>query len=197
MVLINFFRLSQARKKRTDPATLRSVSEISGFVETGSYALHGSVQPGITSCDISVSNPSLIVTGGVDGTVNVFDMKEKKLAATLSGHTKKVNQVLFHKQRNAVVSASADKTARVWVSDGGDYQCVHVLKGHSASVAGIDIHPTGEYVLSAGADAGWALWDIPTGEEIFKSPVLPNQKPYFFQNLFFKLDVLFRQTLQY
>ena len=41
--------------------------------------------------------------------------------ATLEGHSKKVNRVLFHPEEDVIFSASADKTARIWRNTASGY----------------------------------------------------------------------------
>ena len=55
-----------------------------------------------------------ILTGGVDRNAVVFDRQEGKIVTTLQGHTKKVSAVLFHPQQDMLLTASQDKTVRLW-----------------------------------------------------------------------------------
>ncbi len=59
-----------------------------------------------------------IATGGVDKTVLVFDRAEGKEKAKLAHHSKRVTDVLFHPTQDAILSASQDKTALLWVAAG-------------------------------------------------------------------------------
>ncbi|KAG0007077.1 Elongator subunit elp2 [Modicella reniformis] len=72
------------------------------------------------------------------------DSSRRGVRATLQGHTARVNCVAFvnkgHEldQKNvAMVSGSADKTARVWKRRGESWTCSAVLEGHTGSVVTI------------------------------------------------------------
>ena len=80
--------------------------------------LHGASQPGVLCLDVSKKDESQIVTGGVDGTAVVFNRGSGQITSTLSGHSKKVTDVLFHPTEDLIFTASADNTARVWALQG-------------------------------------------------------------------------------
>ncbi|KAF8934778.1 Elongator subunit elp2 [Dissophora ornata] len=76
-----------------------------------------------------------------------MDSARRGVRATLQGHTARVNCVAFlnrgHElgQKNvAIVSGSADKTARVWKRQGdNNWTCSAVLEGHTGSVVTIGV----------------------------------------------------------
>eukprot|EP00693_Jakoba_libera_P002861 EC692963.1.p1 GENE.EC692963.1~~EC692963.1.p1 ORF type:complete len:212 (+),score=47.81 EC692963.1:46-636(+) len=107
-------RLSSARKHRKISKTVASPEEIASFEVQSSNPIHSTSQPGILCVDVSVSNPSLIATGGMDHKAVVFDQTAGQVVATMSGHTKPVTSVVFHPSEDILLTSSADKTARVW-----------------------------------------------------------------------------------
>ncbi|KAG0347830.1 Elongator subunit elp2 [Podila humilis] len=75
-----------------------------------------------------------------------MDSARRGVVATLQGHSARVNCVNFinrgHEldQKNvAIVSGSADKTARVWKKQGQEWICSAVLQGHTGSVVTIGV----------------------------------------------------------
>ena len=77
--------------------------------------LHETGSPGILSLDVSAKNSSMIVTGGKDKNVTVFNKDAEQVTAILKGHTKKVNRVIYHPtSEDTVISASHDSTIRLW-----------------------------------------------------------------------------------
>jgi len=56
----------------------------------------------------------MIVTGGMDKTAVVFDRSTGKQVATLKGHSKRVNKVIYHPTEATVITCSADSSVRVW-----------------------------------------------------------------------------------
>ncbi|MBT5711428.1 hypothetical protein HOI71_10330, partial [Candidatus Poribacteria bacterium] len=60
-----------------------------------------------------------LISGGADGTVWVWDMRDRTAAATLTGHVGPVRYVAFGADGRRFVSGSEDGTVREWVIEGG------------------------------------------------------------------------------
>ncbi len=131
--------------------------------------LHKTSPPGISCLDIHPSK-ELIVTGGLDSDISLFNTQTRKLVAKLSGHSKRVNDVVFHPTDDLVFSCSQDKTVRVWNGDNeGHYTAGHVIsRAHTDDVVGISLHATGDYIASASNDKTWAFHDIRSGTTLTK-----------------------------
>jgi len=155
--------LSKGRKKRVVAPSQATAEQIAKYTNEGSFPLHGASQPGVLCLDISKKDESQIVTGGVDGTAVVFNRGSGQITSTLSGHSKKVTDVLFHPTEDLIITASADNTARVWALQGKDYSTAVQLKCHSAEVSAATLHPTGDYLVTGSMDSTWGFWDIHTG----------------------------------
>eukprot|EP00727_Mastigamoeba_balamuthi_P007643 m51a1_g35 putative u-box domain-containing protein 72-like (510) ;mRNA; f:133993-136356 len=164
--------LSAGRRKRVISETLKKPEELKEYAVRGSHPVHKASTPGILCVDAHQTRrdgPS-VATGGADGDVVLFDPDKGSVAATLSGHSRRVTAVKFHPTEAAVLSASADRTARVWTAkaDGG-YEAAQVLRGHEAEVVGLSVHVTGDYVATASLDRTWAMWDVRTGALVTRS----------------------------
>jgi WD40 repeat protein/serine/threonine protein kinase len=80
---------------------------------------------------------------------------------TLKGHTSHVSSAAFSPDGDRVVTASADRTARVWnVTTGA---VLVVLQGHTAQVSSAAFSPDGFRVVTASADRTARVWDARTG----------------------------------
>ena len=79
----------------------------------------------------------------------------------LVGHTDRVNSSSFSRDGKLIVSASSDKTVRIWSVSTG--QILRILKGHSKSVNFATFSPDGYYVVSASHDKTLILWDVVSG----------------------------------
>jgi WD40 repeat protein len=84
------------------------------------------------------------------------------LIRTLTGHSGGVNAVAIVPGGFLVVSASNDKTLRVWELETG--QLVHILKGHSDRVTAVAIAPDGRRAVSAARDKTLRIWELETGQ---------------------------------
>ena len=63
----------------------------------------------------------------------------------------------------ALLSASADKTLRVWRGE----TCAATMDGaHEGEIAAVSAHPTGAYAVSFGTDGSWAFHDVGAAETL-------------------------------
>lgn len=103
---------------------------------------------------------SLVVSGGCDKDLRVWDVKSGYCIYTLRGHTSTIRclKVLHH--RPIAVSGSRDCTIRVWDVQRG--RQLRVLEGHESSVRSLDV--CGNKVVTGSYDTTCRLWDVDTGE---------------------------------
>jgi len=160
--------LSQGRKKRQPNPDLATVDSLQEYKVVSSNNPHKASAPGVLCLDIHPLQQELIVTGGVDASVIVFNHETGKIVSTLNGHTKRVNDVLCHPSGDVIISCSQDKTARVWRASSGSYAPAHVAKIHTEEVTGISLHATGDYFATSSLDRSWGFHDIHTGACLLK-----------------------------
>ena len=91
----------------------------------------------------------------------VPDLRERNI---LRGHHGRVNSAAFSPDGTHVVTASNDKTARIW--DAATGKAVAVLSGHNDRLESAAFSPDGARVITASADMTARLWDTATGTEI-------------------------------
>ena len=80
---------------------------------------------------------------------------------TLEGHSDHVRAVALHADGRRAVSASDDKTLKVWDLESG--ACLRTLEGHSDQVWAVALHPDGRRAVSASADKTLKVWDLENG----------------------------------
>jgi WD40 repeat protein len=85
------------------------------------------------------------------------------LIRTLEGHPTNVNGVALSPNRRCAVSASGDKTLKVWDLETG--RELRTLQGHSGRVIGVAVSPDGRWAVSAG-DVTLKVWHLETGEAV-------------------------------
>ncbi|KAF2025395.1 F-box/WD repeat-containing protein pof1 [Setomelanomma holmii] len=101
----------------------------------------------------------LLVSGGCDRDVRVWNLATGYPQFTLRGHTSTV-RCLKMSDANTAISGSRDTTLRIWDLKKG--MCKHVLIGHQASVRCLEIH--GDIVVSGSYDTTAKIWSISEGK---------------------------------
>lgn len=85
------------------------------------------------------------------------------LLNTLTGHTEAVWQALPTPDGKRAVSASVDKTLKVWDLASG--LATGTLKGHGGGVRSVAVSPDGHWLISASWDQSLKVWDLESGRE--------------------------------
>jgi WD40 repeat protein len=80
----------------------------------------------------------------------------------LKGHEGSVNSANFSRNGKFIVTAGADKTARIWDFSGKQLE---VLRGHEGSVRSANFSPDGQLIVTASFDGTARVWDN-LGKEI-------------------------------
>ncbi|CCO27884.1 pre-mRNA-processing factor 19 [Rhizoctonia solani AG-1 IB] len=193
-------KLSSARRKRKAPASYVSTAQVRTFKpKTTISSLHSASTAGINSLAISsvtppdggnADEPSLFLTGGNDKIVQLYDRTAGRVLASLKGHTKKVTHVAFcetggESLNRTLLSASADKTARVWSHDtaSGEYIPKHTVKLHKGEITGLAVHPTRSLFALASADKTYSIHSLSTFQSVYQSPILTDPPPEAFTSL--------------
>ncbi len=114
-------------------------------------------------------NGKLLVSGGNDNTVRVWDVATRRLLKTLRGHAGRVQACAFAPGNAWVLSGSHDRLAKIWSIAGYEELRVFqglVLEGHRDAILGADFSPDGRRIVSASRDRSAKLWDTGTGREL-------------------------------
>jgi WD40 repeat protein len=96
--------------------------------------------------------------GPKDTLVRVFDTAGGKELQVFADHAGAIRSLAFAADNRTLLSASADKTARL-----SDVGVVSVLEAHPGGVRCLAIHSNGTQLLSGGADKTVKLWDLAKG----------------------------------
>src|SRR5436190_1221415 len=119
------------------------------------------------------SHGKLIAASGANGTIAIWSVVDQnpKLLYTLTGHTKKVNNLTWWGDKTSaydtqeIVSASDDGTAKIWDANKGTL--LFTLTGHTGAVNYAAFSPDGKHIATSSADNTARIWDAKTGELLF------------------------------
>jgi eukaryotic-like serine/threonine-protein kinase len=84
--------------------------------------------------------------------------------AVLTGHGDRLNSAAYSPDGSRIVTASRDKTARIWDARTGVE--LAVLSGHGDAVASAAYSPDGSRIVTASYDKTARIWDARTGLEL-------------------------------
>lgn len=110
-----------------------------------------------------------MATAAANGVVKLTDLKNGFSEGTLAGHTASVATANFDKNGKRLVTASEDKTAKIWpVGPGSSAPVATLTHDHAISFAAF----TGDerYIATGGTHGEVALWDATTFEAVKVRP---------------------------
>ncbi len=92
---------------------------------------------------------------------------------TLTGHTAEINDCAISADGRRAISASADRTLRVWDLESGHQ--LATLTGHTEEITACAMSPDGSRAVSAAADRTLRIWDLATRTCQFALPRRPER----------------------
>ncbi|KAA8916313.1 hypothetical protein TRICI_001595 [Trichomonascus ciferrii] len=116
----------------------------------------------VTSLATSASNPDILLSGSRDKSVIIWNLTRDDQAygipkRALKGHSHIVQDVAISQDGAFAISASWDKTLRLWdLSDGTTLQR---FVGHSGDVLSVSFSPDNRQIVSAGRDRTIKVWN--------------------------------------
>src|SRR4051812_2246844 len=104
------------------------------------------------------------ISGGVDRTMRLWDLKTGKQAGVFAGHTEGVRNVAYSEKARLAATCSWDRSIRLWDLETG--KAVRTLTGHTDVVPSVCFSPDGKRLLSSSFDGTLRIWDVQTGKEL-------------------------------
>ena len=159
-----------------DPTRLDRMQAVKSFIEQESYPLHEfGPRPGFVVQHAFNSGPTGPVHKSAAGALPAVELPlltrrwfgrdqynpKPALLRTVEGHANCETSVSMTPDGLSAVSASNDRTLRVWELETG--RCVLMLDGHTRGVDSVSMTPDGLCAVSASHDRTLRVWELETG----------------------------------
>ncbi|KAJ3107231.1 snoRNA-binding rRNA-processing protein [Phlyctochytrium planicorne] len=109
----------------------------------------------------------LLIAGDAAGTVQMFDLGSRAILRTFLGHKDAVKVTKFSGNLSHVLSASDDKTVRVW--DIPSQEAIHIFDDHTDHVRSALVSDENPHMIVSGSyDHTVRLWDIRANQCVMK-----------------------------
>ena len=129
------------------------------YANTYATPLSGS-KDSIYALDVSADG-NVLVSGGTELALRVWDTRTKMKEGKLKGHTDTVRAIVVDADGKKCVTASSDRTIRVW--DIGQQRCVQTFAGmHAGSIWAVDVNREFTRVYSSGVDRRLCVTSLTT-----------------------------------
>ena len=144
--------------------TLKAQSRL--LTEAAAQRLNDSDVAGAQGIILEVLTNPRFAQGHTPAAISVFQEIRAADAqlAVLSGHRDRVFSAAYSPDGTRIVTASLDKTARIWDAHTGVE--LAVLSGHGAFVASAAYSPDGDHIVTASEDKTARVWDARTGAQL-------------------------------
>ncbi|HEX2620704.1 MAG TPA: WD40 repeat domain-containing protein, partial [Phototrophicaceae bacterium] len=117
---------------------------------------------GINSLDVS-KDGTLMVAGGNDTRVSVWDLKTGQMLRQIDGESSAIKAVAISPDGTMIAAGLQNGNVLLWTIDG---EPIKTFKGHTRTIVGVQFSVDGKSVLSGALDASLRLWDIESGFEV-------------------------------
>jgi WD40 repeat protein len=103
-----------------------------------------------------------MVTGGMDGTVGLWDTSSAQTIRVLQGHEDSVEKVMFTPDGRRIITAATDGTVRIW--DPALGQELATLPGQRDYPKAVALSPDGTRIVAAATDGAVRIWGLSNAE---------------------------------
>jgi len=119
----------------------------------------------VAALSLNPKDQNLFVTGSVDRTARLWDLRKPGCVQTFWGHEADVNSVSVHPSGVTFVTCSEDKTVRLWDIRGDQEVCQYKPPTPNSSFTSVGISLSGRLLLASSDDSSIHMWDV-TGTHV-------------------------------
>ncbi len=113
----------------------------------------------------------LLVSGGADGTIRVWDPTTGAEMRTIAAHNSCTNDLGFTPDGAILASASCDHTVKLW--DARTWSEIATLQGHDHDVLTVSVAPDGQRIASGDTSGVLRIWRIGCGQPVATLDLAP------------------------
>jgi len=132
----------------------------------------------VMSIDLNSANPSLFVSGSVDTTAKVWDLRASdRCTVNFPGHKSDINTVKWFTDSHAVVTGSDDGTVRLFdmrsfrqLNEYADAENRSLHSQDAAGVTSVDVSRSGAYAFAAYDNGQVYMWSTLKGTKVSDMP---------------------------
>lgn len=110
---------------------------------------------------------ALAPTGVSNNDILIFDATTQNIVDTLSGHTDKVQSLVWSHDGRYIATGSFDMTVRVWEWDGSNGMSLYTFNKHTTPVYSVSWSPDASHIVSASLDGQIYVWARDNGQTRF------------------------------
>ncbi|MCA9186417.1 MAG: c-type cytochrome domain-containing protein [Pirellulaceae bacterium] len=104
-----------------------------------------------------------LAAASADGIIRVVNVRDHSQDRTIASHADAVNAVAWSDDGKRLLSASRDKSAKVFDAETGDLLTSY--QEHGTAVRGVAFLADGKHAISVGADAKLRQWEVESGKK--------------------------------
>jgi small GTP-binding protein len=114
-----------------------------------------------------------IATCAMDGTIAIWDVKQRKMRGEYIGHASKSALSIDWSLSSStpLATGGADCRVALWDRDGTEWLCNASFEGHTEPVTCVAWSPKGSRLASSGRDGKLFVWDTANGFRVFSAAI--------------------------